>query len=68
MLIISHWFSSCHTIEFLGYWKRFNNPNFNLTEFSSVKNESGSNCFGVNEIKNPLLANMQTGDFSYSNT
>ena len=44
-LVISHWLSTRYTIEFLGCWERFNNPNFNLTEFSKVKNESGSNGF-----------------------
>jgi hypothetical protein len=44
-LVISHWLSTRYTIEFLGCWERFNNPNFNLTEFSKVKNEAGSNGF-----------------------
>ena len=44
-LVISHWLSTRYTVEFLGCWERFNNPNFNTTEFSSIKNESGSNGF-----------------------
>jgi hypothetical protein len=33
------------TIEFIGIWKRVNNPDFNVTEFSYIRNESGSNGF-----------------------
>jgi hypothetical protein len=44
-LVISHWLSARYTIEFLSCWEMFNNPNFNTTEFSSIKNESGSNGF-----------------------
>jgi hypothetical protein len=35
-LVISHWISTRYTIEFLACWERFNNPNFNTTEFSSI--------------------------------
>ena len=44
-LIISHWLSSRSTVEFLGIWETLKNPDFNTTEFSSIKNESGSNGF-----------------------
>jgi hypothetical protein len=44
-LVISHWLSARYTVEFLSCWEIFNNPNFNTTEFSSIKNESGSNGF-----------------------
>jgi hypothetical protein len=36
---------STYTIEFMGIWERVNNPDFNLTEFSYIKIESGSNGF-----------------------
>ncbi len=44
-LVISHWLSTRYTIEYLGIWERINNPCFNVTEFSNIKNESGSNGF-----------------------
>ncbi|MEA2011590.1 MAG: KilA-N domain-containing protein [Verrucomicrobiota bacterium] len=44
-VVISHWLSTRYTVEFMGIWERVNNPNFNLTEFSYIKNESGSNGY-----------------------
>ncbi len=44
-LVISHWLSTRYTIEFMGLWEQINNPFFNVTEFSNIKNESGSNGF-----------------------
>lgn len=44
-LVISHWLSTKYTIEFLGIWERIHNPSFNVTEFSNIKNEAGSNGF-----------------------
>jgi hypothetical protein len=44
-LIISHWLSTRFTVEFMGIWEKIHNPDFNVTEFSSIKNESGSNGF-----------------------
>jgi hypothetical protein len=40
-LVISHWLSTRYTIDFLGIWERVNNPDFNVTEFSNIKNEAG---------------------------
>lgn len=44
-LVISHWLSTRYTVEFMGLWEQINNPDFNITEFSNIKNESGSNGF-----------------------
>jgi hypothetical protein len=44
-LVISHWLSTRYTVEFMGIWEKVNNPNFNTTEFSSIKNDSGSNGY-----------------------
>jgi hypothetical protein len=44
-LVIAHWLSTKFTIEFMGLWEQMNNPNFNVTEFSNIKNEAGSNGF-----------------------
>jgi len=44
-VVISHWMSTRYTIEFMGIWERVNNPDFNITEFRYIRNESGSNGF-----------------------
>lgn len=44
-LVISHWLSTKYTIEFMGFWEKMHNPHFNVTEFSNIKNSSGSNGF-----------------------
>ncbi|MDP3642599.1 MAG: KilA-N domain-containing protein [Bacteroidota bacterium] len=44
-LVISHWLSTRYTVEFMGLWEKMNNPLFNVTEFSNIKNASGSNGF-----------------------
>jgi hypothetical protein len=35
------------TIEFIGLWEIFNNPDFNSIEFDGIKNISGSNSFAL---------------------
>ena len=37
-LVISHWLSTKFTIEFMGLWEQIHNPDFNVTEFSNIKN------------------------------
>ena len=32
-------------IEFLGIWERVNNPDFNVTEFSNIRFNAGSNGY-----------------------
>ena len=44
-LVISHWLSTKYTIEFMGFWEKMHNSNFNITEFGNIKNEAGSNGF-----------------------
>lgn len=44
-LVISHWLSTRFAVEFLGIWEQINNHNFNLTEFSKIKYDSGSNGY-----------------------
>ena len=44
-LVISHWLSTRYTIRFMGIWEQMFNPNFNVTEFGNIKNESGDNSF-----------------------
>ncbi len=40
-IVISNWLSSYSTIDFLAAWETLYNPNFNRTEFHTVRNESG---------------------------
>ncbi len=43
--IIFKWMSLKSTIEYLGEWELLYNPDFNYTEFGTIKNEAGSNNF-----------------------
>ena len=43
--IIFRWLSLKSTIEYLGEWEMLYNPNFNCTEFGTIKNMAGSNNF-----------------------
>ncbi|MGV3603290.1 MAG: KilA-N domain-containing protein [Dyadobacter fermentans] len=44
-LVISHWLSTRFTVEFIGLWEQLYNPDFNVTEFSNIKNTAGANGF-----------------------
>jgi len=46
-LVIAHWLRTRYTIEFIGIWEKVNNPDFNVTEFGNIKNESGSQSFVI---------------------
>ena len=43
--IIFRWLSLKSTIEYLGEWEMLYNPDFNYTEFGTIKNAAGSNNF-----------------------
>lgn len=43
--IIFRWLSLKSTIEYLGEWELLYNPEFNCTEFDTIKNAAGSNNF-----------------------
>ena len=43
--IIFRWLSLKSTIEYLGEWEMLYNPDFNCTEFGTIKNAAGSNDF-----------------------
>ena len=43
--IIFRWMSLKSTIEYIGEWEALYNPNFNYTEFGTIKNAAGSNNF-----------------------
>lgn len=50
-VVIIKWLSLKSTIEYLGEWETLYNPDFNYTEFGTIKNEAGSNNF-VLSVKN----------------
>ena len=43
--IVFRWMSLKSTIEYLGEWEMLYNPNFNCTEFDTIRNSAGSNNF-----------------------
>jgi len=45
--IIIKWLSLKSTIEYIGEWESLYNPNFNYTEFGTIKNMAGSNSFSL---------------------
>lgn len=44
-LVISHWLSTRYAVDYLGIWERVNNPDFNITEFSNIRNQAGTNGY-----------------------
>lgn len=44
-VVIIKWLSLKSTIEYLGEWEALYNPDFNYTEFGTIKNTAGSNNF-----------------------
>jgi len=45
--ILQNWMRNRSTIEFMGLWENFNNPDFNSIEFDGIKNMAGSNSFAL---------------------
>lgn len=58
--IIIKWLSLKSTIEYLGEWEALYNPDFNYTEFGTIKNAAGSNNF-VLSVKQWLKATNAVG-------
>jgi len=58
--IIIKWLSLKSTIEYIGEWELLYNPDFNYTEFGTIKNSSGSNNF-VLSVKNWIEATGAIG-------
>lgn len=59
-VIIIKWLSLKNTIEYLGEWEALYNPDFNYTEFGTIRNSTGSNNF-VLSVKNWLEATNAIG-------
>ena len=58
--IIIKWLSLKSTIEYIGEWEALYNPDFNYTDFGTIKNEAGSNNF-VLSVKNWIEATKAIG-------
>jgi hypothetical protein len=58
--IIIKWLTLKSTIEYIGEWEALYNPNFNYTEFGTIKNSAGSNNF-VLSVKNWIEATNAIG-------
>ena len=43
--IIFKWMSLKNTIDYLGEWEALYNPDFNYTEFGTIRNLAGNNNF-----------------------
>ena len=43
--LVEKWIRNKNTIEFLAFWEKLNNPNFNSTEFGGIRSEAGTNRF-----------------------
>ena len=63
--IIIKWLTLKSTIEYIGEWEALYNPDFNYTEFGTIKNTAGSNNF-VLSVKNWLELTNAKGDYSQS--
>jgi hypothetical protein len=62
-VVIIKWLSLKSTIEYLGEWESLYNPNFNYTEFGTIKNAAGSNNF-VLSVKQWIAATNAIGIIS----
>ena len=49
--ILQNWMRNRSTIEFIGLWEVFNNPDFNSIEFDGIKNIAGANSFSLTPKK-----------------
>ena len=45
--LLQNWLRNRSTIEFIGLWETFHNPDFNSIEFDGIKNMAGSNSFSL---------------------
>ena len=44
---ISDWLRNRNTLEYIGIWEKFYNPDFNYGEFALIKGQSGLNSFKI---------------------
>lgn len=46
------WIANKNALEYLGVWKKINNPGFNYPEFGVIKNEAGTKVNHIAEVWN----------------
>ncbi|PBJ13772.1 KilA-N domain-containing protein [Flavobacterium sp. ACN6] len=66
--ILQNWMRNRSTIEFIGLWEKFNNPDFNSIEFEGIKSMAGSNSFSLTpkrwiETTNAIGITSKTGRY-----
>ena len=44
---VTDWLRNRNTLEYIGIWEKFNNPNFNYGEFATIRNQAGLNSFKI---------------------
>lgn len=44
-IVIQNWMRRRDTIDYLGFWEKLNNPDFNHIEFDVIRNSAGTNRF-----------------------
>jgi len=44
---ISDWLINRNTVEYLGIWERTHNPDFNYSEFATIKSSAGLNSYKI---------------------
>lgn len=47
LFFITDWLRNRNTLEYIGIWEKFNNPNFNYGEFATIRNNAGLNNFKI---------------------
>ena len=45
---ISDWLRNRNTLEYLGFWERVHNPDFNYGEFATITSRAGLNSYKIN--------------------
>ena len=49
--VVKNWMRQKNTLEYLGLWKKLNNPNFKGVEFDPLLSEAGSNAFTMSPTR-----------------
>ena len=44
---VSDWLRNRNTLEYIGIWEKFYNPNFNYGEFATIRSQAGLNSFKI---------------------
>lgn len=44
---ISDWLRNRNTVEYLGIWERTHNPDFNYSEFATIRNKAGLHSYKI---------------------